>query len=168
MNTVFLEIRYGTVSYYYINPEVTYYYVCGFVSLCALNTAKNVAYPVRAYGTVRCIDEQGCWLLRTVGHREVPGYLVLLAFTVLFSRSVNLTRLVIGVAYGVVYGRYGHVRTVRTFTDGRLIGYEPTGRTLYTSASTVPCGRAAKAGHLRGRGVKGSRGLKGSRELGEP
>ncbi len=43
-----------------INPEVTDYFVCWFVglmvcwfvALCALNTAKNVTYPVRAYGTV--------------------------------------------------------------------------------------------------------------------
>ena len=44
----------------YINPEVSDYYVFllfsvfsfHFSILCALNTAKNVAYPVRAYGTV--------------------------------------------------------------------------------------------------------------------
>ncbi len=38
-----------------LDPEVTDYYVCGFVALCALNTAKNVAYPYAR--TVRCTDE---------------------------------------------------------------------------------------------------------------
>ena len=49
-------VRVKVFESYYINPEVTDYYVCGFVALClcvcALNTAKKVAYPVRAYGTV--------------------------------------------------------------------------------------------------------------------
>ena len=49
---------------YYINPEVTDYYVCGFVPLwlCGFVALwlfgflalwfSNVAYPVRTYGTV--------------------------------------------------------------------------------------------------------------------
>ncbi len=36
----------------HINPEVTDYYVDLRLCVCALNTAKNVAYPVRTYGTV--------------------------------------------------------------------------------------------------------------------
>ncbi len=47
--------------------------VCWFVGLCALNTAKNVAYPVRAYGTVRCTDEVLCMLrYRTVPYGTIP------------------------------------------------------------------------------------------------
>jgi hypothetical protein len=48
--------------------------VCGFAALCALiNTAKNVAYPVRAYGTVRCTDEVLCMLrYRTVPYGTIP------------------------------------------------------------------------------------------------
>ena len=55
---------------YYINPEVTDYYVCllvcWFVALCALNTAKNVAYPVRVrYGVLM----RSCVWYRTVPYR---------------------------------------------------------------------------------------------------
>ena len=64
---------------YYINPEVTDYYVCllvcWFVALCALNTAKNVAYPVRAYGTV--YYEVMCMLrYGTVPYGPVRNYTV--------------------------------------------------------------------------------------------
>ena len=60
-----------------IRKRLTIMFVCGFVPLCALiNTAKNVAYPVRAYGTVyyevMCMLRYGSVPYGTVRNYTVP------------------------------------------------------------------------------------------------
>ncbi len=46
------QLHVSCTTSYYINPEVTGYYVCLWLCLCALNIAKNVAVAITVGGTV--------------------------------------------------------------------------------------------------------------------
>ncbi len=76
---------------YYINPEVIDYYIC---CLCGANTAKNVAYSVRAYGTVYWWGHVLLYMVRygTIRYQYRYG-------TVLYGT----------VSYGMVHLPYGTV-----------------------------------------------------------
>ena len=67
----------------HINPEVTDYYIrmsvclCVSVCLCALNTAKNAAYPYARTVSLTCIV-----LYRTVPRGTVPYGTVLVPYLI--------------------------------------------------------------------------------------
>ena len=80
---------------YYINPEVTdYYYVCGFVSLCALITPQKMS-PTQYARTVMCTDEVMCYCV---------WYGTVRYGTVLYCTVMYGT-----IPYGIVHLPYGTV-----------------------------------------------------------